>query len=72
MLLTEELVQKFAMLKRNCFASVFEKYFDYQQAGSGGESHAVINYREDESMWVEQFLFASSFLFPLFLVAIAS
>ena len=36
---------------------MFEKYFDYQQAGSGGETHAVINYREDESMWVEQFLF---------------
>ena len=46
----EELIKKFAMLKRNCFASVFEKYFDYQQAGSGGETHAVINYREDESM----------------------
>lgn len=61
MLRTEELIQKFAMLKRNCFASVFEKYFDYQQAGSGGESHAVINYREDESMWVEQFLFTFSF-----------
>ena len=66
MLRTEELIQKFAMLKRNCFASVFEKYFDYQQAGSGGESHAVINYREDESMWVEQFLFTFSFFISSF------
>lgn len=46
----EELIQRFALFKRNCFASVFEKYFDYQQAGSGGETHAVINYRDDESM----------------------
>ena len=46
----EELIRKLGMFKRNCFASVFEKYFDYQQAGSGGETHAVINYREDESM----------------------
>ena len=48
--LTEELIKRFALFKRNCFASVFEKYFDYQAAGSGGETHAVINYREDESM----------------------
>ncbi|KAJ7354738.1 Actin- protein 2/3 complex subunit 2 [Desmophyllum pertusum] len=48
----EELIQKLALLKRNCFASVFEKYFDYQQAGSGGEQHAVINYRDDESITV--------------------
>lgn len=70
---SEELIQKFAMLKRNCFASVFEKYFDYQQAGSGGETHAVINYREDESMWVVQIsLFTFSFLFPPIKVTIAS
>jgi len=49
----EELVKKVAMLKRNCFASVFEKYFDYQVKGSGGEKHAVINYREDETMYVQ-------------------
>lgn len=49
----EKLIRKFSMFKRNCFASVFEKYFDYQQAGSGGEKHAVINYRDDESMYVQ-------------------
>ena len=26
----EELIKKAAMLKRNCFASVFEKYFEFQ------------------------------------------
>lgn len=45
-----ELIKKTAMLKRNCFASVFEKYFDYQQSGKGGGEYAVINYREDETM----------------------
>lgn len=49
---TAELIKKVAMLKRNCFASVFEKYFDYQVKGSGGEQHAVINYRDDETMYV--------------------
>ena len=47
---SESLVKKVAMLKRNCFASVFEKYFDYQASGSGGEEHAVINYREGETL----------------------
>ncbi|XP_028398907.1 actin-related protein 2/3 complex subunit 2-like [Dendronephthya gigantea] len=48
----EELVTKVALLKRNCFASVFEKYFEYQQAGNEKEDYAVINYREDETMYV--------------------
>lgn len=46
----EELIEKVSMLKRNCFASVFEKYFEYQQAGNDKEEYAVINYREDETM----------------------
>lgn len=45
-----ELIKKAALLKRNCFASVFETYFDYQSSGSGGDKHAVINYRDDETM----------------------
>lgn len=45
-----DLIQKIAMLKRNCFASVFEKYFEYQQAGKAEEEYAVINYRDDETM----------------------
>lgn len=46
----EELVQKTALLKRNCFASVFEKYFAFQQAGEAGKERAVIHYREEETM----------------------
>ena len=29
----EELVKKIGLLKRNCFASVFEKYFEFQEKG---------------------------------------
>lgn len=50
MLFLEELIKKVSLLKRNCFASVFEKYFEYQQAGNDKEEYAVINYREDETM----------------------
>lgn len=50
---TTELVQKASALKRNCFASVFEKYFEFQEAGQEGHKRAVINYREDETMYIE-------------------
>ena len=46
----EELVKKAGLLKRNCFASVFEKYFAYQQEGVEGKKRAVIHYRDDETM----------------------
>lgn len=49
----EEIVRKIGLLKRNCFASVFEKYFDFQSQGEGegeGQKRAVINYRNDETM----------------------
>ncbi|EFP08379.1 hypothetical protein CRE_16180 [Caenorhabditis remanei] len=36
-----------------CFASVFEKYFEFQEAGQEGHKRAVINYREDETMYIE-------------------
>lgn len=29
----EETVKKIGLLKRNCFASVFEKYFQFQEKG---------------------------------------
>jgi actin related protein 2/3 complex subunit 2 len=29
----EEIVKKIGLLKRNCFASVFEKYFEFQEKG---------------------------------------
>ncbi|XP_050419212.1 actin-related protein 2/3 complex subunit 2 [Patella vulgata] len=49
----EELAKKAALLKRNCFASVFEKYFEFQEKGIEGQQKAVIHYREDETMYVE-------------------
>ncbi|VDP28009.1 unnamed protein product [Soboliphyme baturini] len=48
-----ELVHKAGLLKRNCFASVFEKYFDFQEKGELGHKRAVIHYRDDETMYVE-------------------
>ncbi|XP_003383121.1 PREDICTED: actin-related protein 2/3 complex subunit 2-like [Amphimedon queenslandica] len=47
----ESLATHFALLKRNCFASVFEKYFDIQAKG-GEKSTAIIHYREQETMYV--------------------
>ena len=46
----EELVKKVGLLKRNCFAAVFNKYFDFQECGEEGHQRAVINYRNDETM----------------------
>jgi len=50
------LVRKIAMLKRNCFAAVFEKYFEYQakqDLPTGNHKRAVIHYRDDETMYVD-------------------
>lgn len=47
-----EVVKKIGLLKRNCFASVFEKYFDFQEQGDEKQKRAVIHYRNDETMWV--------------------
>jgi len=49
----EEIIQKAALLKRNCFASVFEKYFQFQEKGEEGHRRAVIHYRDDETLYVE-------------------
>ncbi|XP_064613541.1 actin-related protein 2/3 complex subunit 2-like [Liolophura sinensis] len=49
----EDIVKKAGLLKRNCFASVFEKYFDFQAEGKDGQQRAVIHYRDDETMYVE-------------------
>ena len=48
----KELAMKASLLKRNCFASVFEKYFEFQEKGEAGHKTAVINYRDDETMFV--------------------
>ncbi|XP_065338247.1 probable actin-related protein 2/3 complex subunit 2 [Cloeon dipterum] len=49
----EEVAKKVGLLKRHCFASVFEKYFDFQERGEEGHKRAVINYRNDETLYVE-------------------
>jgi actin related protein 2/3 complex, subunit 2 len=50
----QPLVRKIAMLKRNCFAAVFEKYFEYQaKPESNSHKRAVIHYRDDETMYVD-------------------
>uniref|UniRef100_A0A670JZP2 Arp2/3 complex 34 kDa subunit n=1 Tax=Podarcis muralis TaxID=64176 RepID=A0A670JZP2_PODMU len=49
----DSIVHQAGMLKRNCFASVFEKYFKFQEEGKDGERRAVIHYRDDETMYVE-------------------
>ena len=46
----QPLVKKIGLLKRNCFASVFLKYFEFQENGEESNSRAVIHYREDETM----------------------
>lgn len=48
-----EVAHKAALLKRNCFASVFHKYFEFQENAEEGHKRAVIHYREDETMYVE-------------------
>lgn len=56
----EALVKKIGLLKRHCFASVFEKYFDFQEAyfdspedSTKLQKRAVIEYRDQEYMYVE-------------------
>lgn len=49
----EALIKKIGLLKRNCFASVFERYFDFLENEEDSKETAVINYREDETMYVE-------------------
>jgi len=49
----DSLVKKAGKLKRNCFASVFEKYFEFQEKGEAGHKQAIIHYREDETMYIE-------------------
>jgi len=47
------IISQASYLKRNCFASVFEKYFQFQENGQEGEQRAVIHYREDETLFIE-------------------
>ncbi|XP_065185441.1 actin-related protein 2/3 complex subunit 2-A-like [Sycon ciliatum] len=45
------LARKVALLKRHCFAAVFDYMFD-KQAGGGCSEKAIIHYRDDETMYV--------------------
>uniref|UniRef100_A0AC35TS22 Arp2/3 complex 34 kDa subunit n=1 Tax=Rhabditophanes sp. KR3021 TaxID=114890 RepID=A0AC35TS22_9BILA len=49
----ESIVLAASFLKRNCFAAVFEKYFEFQQTGDQTHDKAVIHYRDDETLYVE-------------------
>lgn len=49
----QEIVHNIALLKRNCFASVFEKYFDFQERGDKGNERAVICFRSEETLYVQ-------------------
>jgi actin related protein 2/3 complex subunit 2 len=43
----EELVTKIGLLKRHCFAAVFERYFEFQEKEEEGHKAAIIHYRFD-------------------------
>lgn len=49
----EALIKKIGLLKRNCFASVFERFFEMLQNEEASSERAVIPYRDDETMYVE-------------------
>ena len=61
----KDVVKKAGLLKRNCFASVFEKYFEFQEKGESGHKRAVIHYRDDETMWVKMLLTHRVFFFKI-------
>uniref|UniRef100_A0A0N4ZG99 Arp2/3 complex 34 kDa subunit n=1 Tax=Parastrongyloides trichosuri TaxID=131310 RepID=A0A0N4ZG99_PARTI len=49
----QDIIRNASLLKRNCFAAVFEKYFKLQQSGEVTKEQAVIHYRDDETLYVE-------------------
>lgn len=49
----QAVVKKIGLLKTNCFASVFVKYFEFQEKGEEGAKRAVVHYRDEETMYVE-------------------
>ncbi|VDN60597.1 unnamed protein product [Dracunculus medinensis] len=48
-----KIIEKASHFKRNCFASVFEKYFNLQTAGDEQQKRAIIHYRDDETLYIE-------------------
>ncbi|VDN14179.1 unnamed protein product [Dibothriocephalus latus] len=49
----EELATKVAMLRRHCFASVFEHFFDYQMSKPTQTLQGIIHFRTDETMYAQ-------------------
>ena len=49
----KEFCKKASYFKRNCFAAVFEAFFDYQETGNVDQQRAVIPYRDNETMYVQ-------------------
>ena len=47
----ESWIRKVALLKRNCFAAVFKEFFEIQSKG-GDKKQGVVDYRDDETMFV--------------------
>nr|WAQ15585.1 ARPC2 [Halisarca dujardinii] len=47
----ESWAKKVSLLKRNCFAAVFNEFFELQKKG-GGSNQAIIDYRDQETMYV--------------------
>ncbi|THD22565.1 Arp2/3 complex 34 kDa subunit [Fasciola hepatica] len=49
------LARQIALLKRNCFAAVFERFFEFHVSGeeAAGSKRAVIHYRADETLYVQ-------------------
>jgi actin related protein 2/3 complex, subunit 2 len=48
----KDLIEKASKIKRNCFAAVFETFFDYQERGETGNQTAIIDFRKDEKLFV--------------------
>ncbi|KAL3317273.1 Actin- protein 2/3 complex subunit 2 [Cichlidogyrus casuarinus] len=42
-----------ALIKRNCFAGVFEKFFEFLGEETVGMKQAVIHFRQDETLYVQ-------------------
>lgn len=50
---TDELARRVALLKRHCFAAPFDKAFESQQKGGGDNKMMVVDYRDEESMYIK-------------------
>jgi len=49
----QSVVAKVGLLKRHCFAAVFERYFEFQEREEEGHKAATVHYRDDETMFIE-------------------